>query len=76
MRSRRLERLLVGVEREVYRNGRFDDAQMRAALLTPTDIRESVRQALGAIDLSDVDAAILERNGHVSIVRRSRCRRP
>lgn len=49
---------------------------MRAALITPTDIRESVRQALGADDLSDVDAAILERNGHVSIVRRSRCRKP
>jgi len=76
VRSSRLERLLVGAEREVYRNGRFDDAQMRAALITPTDVRESVRQALGADDLSDVDAAILERNGHVSIVRRSRCRRP
>ena len=75
LRSRRLERLLVGAEREVYRNGRFDDAQMRAALITPTDVHESVRQALGADDLSDVDAAILERNGHVSIVRRSRCRR-
>ena len=27
--------------REVYRNGRFDDAQMRAALITPTDVHES-----------------------------------
>ena len=39
VRSRRLERLLVGAEREVYRNG-FDDAQMRAALITPTDVHE------------------------------------
>jgi uncharacterized membrane protein YcaP (DUF421 family) len=70
VRSRRFERLVVGVERELYRDGRFDDAQMRAALITPTDVGESVRQSIGSLDLSDVDVAILERNGHVSIVRR------
>ncbi|KVE36676.1 DUF421 domain-containing protein [Burkholderia sp. TSV86] len=76
VRSQRLERLFVGAERELYCNGRFDDAQMRAALITPTDVQESVRQAIGSPDLSDVAAAILERNGHVSIVRYRRRRRP
>ncbi|MGS0895392.1 DUF421 domain-containing protein [Burkholderia stagnalis] len=74
--SRRLERLLMGAERELYRNVPFDDAEMRAALLTPTDVHESVRQASGANDLSDVEAAILARNGHVSIARCSRSSRP
>src|SRR3977135_1729273 len=39
--SRRLERLVGGVERELYRDGRFDEQQMSAALITKTDIMES-----------------------------------
>lgn len=70
MRSARLERFFVGAQRELYRNGRFDEAQMSAALITMTDIYESVRQKTGECDLSGVAAAILERNGHVSIIRR------
>jgi uncharacterized membrane protein YcaP (DUF421 family) len=31
-----------------------------------------VRQTLGARDLDDVDAAILERNGQVSVIRKRR----
>ena len=45
---------------------------MHAALLTRTDVYESVRQALGARDLDDVDAAIFERNGQVSVIRKKR----
>ncbi|AOK54957.1 hypothetical protein WT67_08665 [Burkholderia stagnalis] len=70
VRWARLERLVVGAEREVYRDGRFDDAQMRAALITESDVHESVRQALGERSLAGVSAAILERNGHVSVIRR------
>ncbi|MDN7673062.1 DUF421 domain-containing protein [Burkholderia oklahomensis] len=70
VRSARLERFFVGAQRELYRNGRFDDAQMSAALITTTDVYESVRQKTGDCDLSGVAAAILERNGHVSIIRR------
>ncbi|WP_152989282.1 YetF domain-containing protein, partial [Burkholderia pseudomallei] len=70
VRSARLERFFVGAQRELYRNGRFDEAQMSAALITMTDIYESVRQKTGECDLSGVAAAILERNGHVSIIRR------
>ncbi|KVL87936.1 DUF421 domain-containing protein [Burkholderia stagnalis] len=70
VRWARLERLVVGAEREVYRDGRFDDAQMRAALITESDVHESVRQTLGERSLAGVSAAILERNGHVSVIRR------
>ncbi|MGC6693471.1 YetF domain-containing protein, partial [Burkholderia pseudomallei] len=70
VRSARLERFFVGAQRGMYRNGRFDGAQMSAALITMTDIYESVRQKTGECDLSGVGAAILERNGHVSISRR------
>ena len=68
--SRALERLVVGIEREVFHHGRFDEKQMGAALITETDIYESVRQSLGARDLARVEAAILERNGQLSVIRK------
>jgi uncharacterized membrane protein YcaP (DUF421 family) len=69
LHSRRLETLLVGVERELYRDGHFDPRQMAAALVTPTDILETARQHLGAEDLARVQAAFLERNGEISLIR-------
>jgi uncharacterized membrane protein YcaP (DUF421 family) len=39
--SRQLEPLVGGVERELYRDGRFDEQQMSAALITKTDIMEA-----------------------------------
>lgn len=68
VRFPRLERLLVGEEREVYRDGAFDERQMSAALITKTDVFETVRQELHRTDLNDVQAAVLERNGSVSII--------
>ena len=71
MYSRTLERLLVGVEREVFRDGKFDTREMTRALLTVSDIEESVRQKLGARTMSDVVGAILERNGEISLIRKT-----
>jgi uncharacterized membrane protein YcaP (DUF421 family) len=70
VRSPRLESLVVGVEREVYKDGRFIGDQMSAALITKTDVYETARQELNARDLKDVESAILERNGQVSVIRK------
>lgn len=70
MCSPRLERWIVGREREVYCNGRFDLQQMRAALVSDGDVQESVRQKLGMRDLSEVQSIILERNGRISLIRK------
>jgi uncharacterized membrane protein YcaP (DUF421 family) len=64
-----LERVVGGVERELYRDGRFDERQMSAALITRTDLLETARQQLGAGDLSEVRVATLERNGEISLLR-------
>lgn len=71
MYSRALERLVVGVEREVFRDGKFDTREMTRALVTVSDIEESVRQKLGARTMSDVVGAILERNGEISLIRKT-----
>jgi uncharacterized membrane protein YcaP (DUF421 family) len=69
--SPKLERIIVGAEREVFKDGEFDDKQMSAALITKTDVFETARQELHATSLEDVKAAILERNGQVSLIRKS-----
>ncbi|OLL30826.1 hypothetical protein BTH42_15195 [Burkholderia sp. SRS-W-2-2016] len=70
MRSRRFELLVGGSEREVYRDGKFNAREMHAALVTRTDIEETVRQKTGSRSLDNVAAAILERNGEVSVIRK------
>ena len=61
---------MIGVEREVYKDGQFNSRQMSAALITRTDVFETARQELNSLDLEDVQSAILERNGQVSLIRK------
>src|SRR5882762_10451084 len=70
VRSRSLESLVVGVEREVYRDGHFNSDQMSAALITRADVLETARQELHSLNLDNVQAAILERNGELSLIRK------
>ncbi|WP_429299040.1 DUF421 domain-containing protein [Paraburkholderia sp. GAS199] len=70
VRSHALEVLVGGVERQLYRDGNFDRQQMLAALVSQTDILETVRKELGTEALDKVQAAILERNGEISIIRK------
>jgi uncharacterized membrane protein YcaP (DUF421 family) len=70
MRSNAMERLVGGVEREVYSDGAFNERELRAALMTKNDVRESVRQKLGSRSMDKAAAAILERNGEVSVIRK------
>jgi uncharacterized membrane protein YcaP (DUF421 family) len=70
MRSRRFERLAGGVEREVFSNRQFNAREMDAALISATDVEESVRQKTGSRSMDNVEAAILERNGEVSVIRK------
>lgn len=68
VRSGFIDRLLGGSARCVYRDGKFDDAQMSAALITREDVYETARDKLHATTLEKVEAALLERNGQISII--------
>ncbi|MFM0356524.1 DUF421 domain-containing protein [Paraburkholderia nemoris] len=70
VRSRALELLVGGVERQLYRDGNFNERQMLAALVSRTDVLETVRKELGTDALDKVQSAILERNGEISIIRK------
>lgn len=63
---------------EVFRDGQFNQAKVARAFVPAADIEESVRQTLGARGMSGVEAAVLERNGAISVIRKdevgsSRC---
>ncbi|WP_233849667.1 DUF421 domain-containing protein [Paraburkholderia sp. HD33-4] len=70
VRSHTIEVLVGGIERQLFRDGSFDKQQMLAALVSRTDILETVRKELGTEALDKVQAAILERNGEISIIRK------
>lgn len=72
VRSRALDALVGGVERPLYRNGDFDREQMLAALVSQTDVLETMRKELGTEAFDCVEKAILERNGEISIVRKQK----
>lgn len=48
-----LESFVVGAEREVFRDGQFNNRQMSAALTTRMDVIETARQTLHTDDLGD-----------------------
>lgn len=70
VRSPSLEALVGGVERRLYQHGTFDRQQMLAAPVSRTDVLETVRKELGIEALEQVESAILERSGEISIIRK------
>ncbi|WP_371287198.1 YetF domain-containing protein [Variovorax sp. YR750] len=52
------------------RDGRMDKNAMRHALVSPKDLDEALRQQAGGVPLDEVERAVLERDGKLSIVKR------
>jgi uncharacterized membrane protein YcaP (DUF421 family) len=69
-RSRTVSWLVKGAVVCLVSGGRVDRRRMRRHGLTEGDLEEAMREA-GVDSLARVEAAYLERNGKVSIVRRS-----
>ncbi|MDB5774381.1 MAG: rane protein [Herbaspirillum sp.] len=66
-----LDRLINGSERKLIENGRKDQNQMRAALVSERDIDEALRKKSSDASVESVLYAILERNGEITIIPRS-----
>jgi uncharacterized membrane protein YcaP (DUF421 family) len=63
-----LDRLINGAERMLVENGRKNDEQMRAGLVSERDIDEALRKKLGNASRQAILCAVLERNGEITIV--------
>jgi len=70
-RSKRLEALIEGRPQVVIHNGRVFDDVMRGAKLTHHELSAALRRA-GCSCPEEVQVAILENNGSISVVMRSR----
>lgn len=66
LRSRTAQRLLSGTPRVIIRRGTPDQAQLRDLRLTADDLLEALRSK-DIFELSDVELAIVETNGTVSV---------
>jgi uncharacterized membrane protein YcaP (DUF421 family) len=66
-RHRRIEALIEGVPQVLIHNGRVNPAVAASANLTDEDIRAELRKS-GVADPAGVRWAILETDGHISII--------
>ncbi|MCI1111535.1 DUF421 domain-containing protein [Stenotrophomonas maltophilia] len=68
-RSRRIERLVEGEPVVIARDGRLFDAVLRREQVTCADFEAAMRQQ-GGLGVEDVELALLEINGHITIIPR------
>jgi len=68
-RSRRIERLVEGEPVVIARDGRLFDAVLRREQVTRADLEAAMRQQ-GGLGVEDVELALLEINGHITIIPR------
>lgn len=68
-RNRRMERLIEGEPVLVARDGRLLDSVLRRELITQADFDAALRQQ-GCRGVEEVELALLEINGHITIVPR------
>ena len=54
----------------LVRDGSLDEKAMHHALVSHKDIDEALRQQGGGVSLDEVECAVLERDGKLSIVKR------
>jgi uncharacterized membrane protein YcaP (DUF421 family) len=69
-RSHRFGDLIKGRSDVIIRDGKLDEALALRNLLSTHDIMEDLRLHGNVNDIADVSLAVLERNGHISVVRR------
>ncbi len=68
-RSRKLERLLEGRAEVLVHHGRIYEDVLRKQQLSHEDLQAALRHA-GCFDLKEVEFAVLETNGSISVKRR------
>ena len=70
--SHRFGDLIKGRSDEIIRDGKLDEALAMRNMLSTHDIMEDLRLHGNVNDTADVSLAVFERNGHISVVRRTK----
>jgi len=64
-----VEDLVNGHAIVLVRSGRIDEQALRNALVTREDLERSMREQIKTSDLAQVHRALLEKNGHITILK-------
>jgi uncharacterized membrane protein YcaP (DUF421 family) len=65
-----VEDLVNGHVIVLMRNGCIDEHALHDALVTHEDLERAMREQIGGTDLKQVRRALLEKNGHITILKR------
>ena len=63
-------KIVKGIHRSLYKDGKLNGRNMTISSISRDDIMEGVRMQINSDTLDDVKEAYIEKNGHVSIVRK------
>jgi uncharacterized membrane protein YcaP (DUF421 family) len=61
-------KIVKGIHRSLYRDGKMNTKNMKIAAISKDDLMEGVRLQIHSDSLDDVKEAVIEKNGQVSIV--------
>ena len=67
-RSGRIDRLLDGTALVLIERGKLHSDRLEQERVDEADILEAARELQGVSTLDDIDYAVLEKNGHVTVV--------
>jgi uncharacterized membrane protein YcaP (DUF421 family) len=67
-----LDSLVSGDPRELIRDGQVDRRALRKSLITDRDLADAILQQTGSEETAQVERAVLERDGKIVVVKRSR----
>lgn len=75
MKSRKLRRLFSGEPKVIIRDGKIDQQTMRDLRYTVDDLTESLR-GCSVFELSEVQLAVVETTGKISVMKKQSCDNP
>jgi len=63
-------KIVKGIHRSLYKDGKMNARNMRITSISKDDLMEGVRLEINSDRLDDVEEAIIEKNGQVSIIKK------
>jgi uncharacterized membrane protein YcaP (DUF421 family) len=69
-------KLIKGEAICLFKDGKFNERNMRRSLISRRDINIGLRSSLHSEDLSEVDQIILERNGEITVLVKKKAGQP
>jgi uncharacterized membrane protein YcaP (DUF421 family) len=67
-RSSRIERILDGTSLVLIEKGKLHSDRLQRERVDEADVLEAARELQGISTLDDIDYAVLEKNGHVTVI--------